>query len=266
MLLRMSRNYSDEVAREERRNRVLSYYVRGYRQTAIAELVGCDQKTVSNDLAVIRRQWAKANGERVTELQARELARIDEIERQAWAAWERSQQERSRSRTKRTDPGGGPAKLEASVEKETPVGDPRWLERVSWCVEARVRILGLAAHDQLDKLIKMRQLATADQVGELLDAVTEIVLAEVADPETRRRIGRGVGRLVERSRAEAGLAIEGGAYVVRDAGTPDGAGAAGAGAALEPPAPGADGGEAEPPGPGPEPGDGGGAAAGPAGG
>jgi hypothetical protein len=196
---------------EQRRSQVVELYLRGFTQAAIGGQLGVDQATVSLDLAAVRQRWAEGNGERLAEWRNRELARIDAIEAEHWAAWRRSQRPRRATRAGTPYPEGGgpdgqpaPSNQEASVEEGTRAGDPRFLAGVQWCVEARCKVLGLAEHNRIDRLIELRRLATPEQVGELFDAVTEVVLANVTDLEARRRIGQGIGRLIAERRAAAG--------------------------------------------------------------
>jgi hypothetical protein len=71
------------------------------------------------DLAILRKRWREESDRAIAELKARELARIGIVEREAWAAWERSK-----------------------LEGKTP-GNPRFLETLLRCFSARRELLGL---------------------------------------------------------------------------------------------------------------------------
>lgn len=157
---------NDEHAAMERRKKVAALYVQGKTQWDIARRLGCGQGTVSKDLAAIREEW-KARSVRDFESRlAEELARLDALEAEAWAGWARSRrdaetvhrqtdsvrQSPTNDKGKPTPPRGKPAPpaqnlvpIRETVRKTTKgqAGDPRFLERVAWCVETRLKLMGL---------------------------------------------------------------------------------------------------------------------------
>lgn len=66
---------------EARRRKVARLYARKLHQEEIAQLLGVSQPTVSRDVAAIETEWRKAAAAEVSELRARELAEIEEMER-----------------------------------------------------------------------------------------------------------------------------------------------------------------------------------------
>jgi hypothetical protein len=134
----------EKLALLRRRKDVAARYLRGEQQLEIAAAIGIDQSNVSRDLRWVHEQWLEesklANAERV----ARELARIDLVEREAWQAWQRSQQIAESTRTqKTTEPDGTGGKLMAEVTRRGSAGDSCYLETVLKCVERRSKLLGL---------------------------------------------------------------------------------------------------------------------------
>ena len=111
------------IQREKDLELAARLYLGGHTQREIAELVGVTQQQVSLDLAEIRFRWSAAAVGAMAERTATELAKLDNLERTAWEAWEASRGE------------GVP-------------GDPRYLATVERCILARVRILGLAAPER----------------------------------------------------------------------------------------------------------------------
>src|SRR4051812_36084473 len=87
----MSRSQNRRVAAELRRRQVIDLYLQGWSQPAIAEHLKVGQTTVSLDLRIIQKQWRESAIRDFDQLRARELAKIDFLEREAWAAWQRSQ-------------------------------------------------------------------------------------------------------------------------------------------------------------------------------
>jgi hypothetical protein len=135
---------AERLAILRRRRDVAVRYLHGETQYEIAAAIGLDQSGVCRDLHWVYDQWLEdsklARGERI----ARELAKIDEVERQAWAAWQRSQQIAEATRTqKTTEADGTGGKLMAEVTRRGSAGDSCYLETVLKCVERRSKLLGL---------------------------------------------------------------------------------------------------------------------------
>jgi hypothetical protein len=126
----------------DRRRNVMRRYLRGELQYEIARAYGLDPSTIHRDIAWVHRQWlaeAKvADGDRV----ARELGKIDEVERTAWAAWEQSRQVAETTRTRRVEQGSGNQTM-AELTRQGKAGDPRFLEVILKCSERRCKILGV---------------------------------------------------------------------------------------------------------------------------
>jgi len=111
---------------------------------------------IRDDAKAIIERWRDSHLWEIESMKLMELTRINRIEAQAWAAWERSQQNYAHAtKTAKTmiPRGGGkngaaakPAVV-AEVHSQrsgTRVGDPRFLELVKSCVEARIRLFALA--------------------------------------------------------------------------------------------------------------------------
>lgn len=99
------------------------------------------------DIAELKKRWREAAKEDVEARLAQELRRIDEIEREAKEAWERSRQQSVRTTQERVErPNGKTAKDDATrvqIVREEHVGDPRFLDIVMNCVTQRCRLLGI---------------------------------------------------------------------------------------------------------------------------
>jgi len=72
------------------RQAIASMYLRGKAQVDIAAELGLSQPTVSRDLKIIQGEWLDSAIRDFDAARAQELAKIDELERTYWAAWERS--------------------------------------------------------------------------------------------------------------------------------------------------------------------------------
>lgn len=103
-------------------------YLRGNTQTETAvklsEIFGIEvsQRTVSNDLAAMREEWKKRSTALITEHLSEELAKIDALERLYNRLYEKSK-----------------------GKKQTQYGNLQYLQRVEWCIDRRIQLLGLDA-------------------------------------------------------------------------------------------------------------------------
>jgi hypothetical protein len=123
-----------------RREHVADLYIQGHTQVAIAEKLGVKQPTISQDLTAIRKLWRESSIRNFDEAKELELQKLDRVEREAWAAWERSQKP-TQSATVEGD--GVPKRSRKTISQRN--GDPRYLDTVLKCVAARRAILGLDA-------------------------------------------------------------------------------------------------------------------------
>jgi len=132
-----------EFEREEQLYQIQAMYLRGERQMDIAAKLNLSQSQISRDISTIKIRWRKDTTINLDEAKQRELSRIDELERTYWQAWERSLDERTKTRTEKFS--GEDGKGKASIEKETLLGLPAYLTGIQWCISERCKILGLYA-------------------------------------------------------------------------------------------------------------------------
>lgn len=140
-----------------RQQQIAERYLRGAYQTEIARELGIDQSQVSRDLKAIRGLWLASAIRDFDAAKAEELARVDAVERAAWAAWERSQSDKEASFEEQvddpipyTDSEGKPqtttkTRKKTSLRREGQSGNPAFLHIILECVERRCKILGLDA-------------------------------------------------------------------------------------------------------------------------
>jgi hypothetical protein len=140
----------DKFRIAERRKTVASLYLRGKFQSEISKEVNVDRCTVSRDLQVIEEEWLKSGVMDLNAAKARELAKLDEIERQAWDAWEKSRKDSETMEVTGTAQGGKsiPDKVKKITHRRD--GDPKYLDIVLNCVRQRRDILGLDAPKKLE--------------------------------------------------------------------------------------------------------------------
>lgn len=119
-------------------------YLEGVPQPTIAQRLGITTSQVRVDLDSIRRAWRRAQRDNFDEARRREIAKVDHLESVYWDAWVRSQRDQEETVTERRD--GTTAVAIARVRRRTGItGDLAALAGVQWCIERRVRLLGLDA-------------------------------------------------------------------------------------------------------------------------
>jgi hypothetical protein len=121
--------------------------LQGRTQRDIAEVVGVSQGQVNHDLKLIQQRWRESSIMDMNEAKQRELERLDLLEREYWAAWEQSKNERTKARQESDGKSkdGKPNVVRATMEREQRDGNPAFLAGVMSCIERRCKLLGLDA-------------------------------------------------------------------------------------------------------------------------
>lgn len=168
-----------------RRQEVASMYLRGFRQTEIAEHFGVNQSVISRDLLRIRQEWIKSSVRDFDAMRAQELAKIDTLEQEYWNAWRRSQENAEVRTTKarslpppKTDAATSApsSELEVTDRSEGQSGDPRFLAGVQWCIERRCAILGLDEPKSIGVMVGNKTIEKATDTELTLFILSEIAL------------------------------------------------------------------------------------------
>jgi hypothetical protein len=144
-----------QIARDRRR--IADLYLQGWLQADIGDELSISQATVSRDLKALHAVWLKSALLDYDKGKARELARIDRLEREYWNAWGRScqdaetltQKTKGKVQQRKGERGELVAEQPAEATKTTKgqAGDPRFLAGVQWCIERRCKLLGLDRPD-----------------------------------------------------------------------------------------------------------------------
>ena len=123
------------------RTALSSMYLRGMRQVDMAKELKVSVSTIERDLSILRSQWEDASVYNFHSAKSEQLAKIDEIERAAWAAYESSRLERRK--VTHFDEQVNPRTV--TQRDDAGAGDAKWLDKISWCVDQRCRIMGFHA-------------------------------------------------------------------------------------------------------------------------
>lgn len=134
----MAKTPRRELALAHRREQVVDLYLQGWTQGAIAKQLGVAQATISSDLKAIRQLWQDSAVRDFDVCREIEIQKLNRIEREAWAAWERSQKP---AQSARFDEGGLGGRSQKTVRNQ--YGDPRFLEIALRCNASRRALLGL---------------------------------------------------------------------------------------------------------------------------
>jgi len=121
-------------------------YLQGITQAEIGQGLGLSQQQISYDLKALRKRWLNSSVVNIDEAKAKELARVDHLEREYWDAWEKSKNPHKTTASKKVDG----EQIEKTIQGETGTGDPRFLAGVQWCIDKRCRIFGLDAPARTD--------------------------------------------------------------------------------------------------------------------
>lgn len=132
----------------EHLNIIAGLYLRGNSIRQIVDEINKRSKrktsirTVHNDIQTLLAEYKEQRIVELEDAQRVELARINEVEKTAWEAWERSKQ-----RETQTDKSviGEKSRTESGTTKEETPGDPRFLQIIMNCIDKRCKILGLDA-------------------------------------------------------------------------------------------------------------------------
>ncbi|HVC98671.1 MAG TPA: hypothetical protein VND64_33710 [Pirellulales bacterium] len=142
-------NPTNELSRQRRAD-VTRLYVRGNSLPEIAANLGLSDSAVAHELAEIRKEWVASSLRDRVEAKARELAKLDHVESEAWKAWERSQKKFTRVKT--SEKKGKDKNCETITDEncetitETRSGEPKHMAAAQRAIELRMVILGLIGH------------------------------------------------------------------------------------------------------------------------
>jgi hypothetical protein len=123
--------------------KIQGLYFEGKTQAEIAVELQITQQQVSYDLKTLQTRWTQQANAKIDEAKAKELAKLDNLEREYWAAWLDSKKEFRGTTAERTRGKNFGTKVQ--IKKERRDGDPRYLDGVMSCIERRCKILGLDA-------------------------------------------------------------------------------------------------------------------------
>jgi hypothetical protein len=136
------------LQRERDLREVAALYLHGLAQHEIADRLNVSRQQISYDLKELQKRWQQSALADFHAKKATELAKVDELERTYWEAWDRSCQTREVTSQEKTLTGEGSAdeaRRKVGFRKEPRDGDPEFLRGVERCIELRCKITGVFA-------------------------------------------------------------------------------------------------------------------------
>lgn len=184
--------WSCESAAIDRRRAVVSdLYCAGKTMKEIAKEIGdVGVTTIWRDLAAIKKQWVESSLRDFDSRRMAELGKLDAIEEQAIAGWERSQRSEKTVTVKNNADG-----TEHTTKVVGQAGDSAFLGRVIDCIDKRCKILGLNAPEKVaetdadgnDLTIEQRR----ERIHALIDRLSGRIRVE-ATPASLGHAGNGL--------------------------------------------------------------------------
>lgn len=138
----------NKIQRQSDCEAVARLTLQGWTQSDIAQFLELDQSTISRDLKIIQKQWKESSVRDFDLDRQQELKRLAMLEREYWAAWERSQQARESNSlekfvTGKDDAGTTLGRVKQATRSQQQVGDAVFLNGIQRVIDARCKLLGL---------------------------------------------------------------------------------------------------------------------------
>lgn len=150
------------------REKIASLYLQNWTQQAISDEIGVTQQQISYDLKIIRKRWREAQIRSYNEHVELQLAKIDQAEREYWAAWAATKGEESIETTEKgMTPKGEIDKV--SVRRRKTHGTPAYMDGILKCIEQRSKLLQLEPNAAIGAVIRLGYEVTNPMTGEKME-------------------------------------------------------------------------------------------------
>lgn len=121
--------------------------VRGFSGREIAAQVEISESTAYDYMKRLESEWRNDAMASLDTIKGREIAKLDHIETEAWAEFEKSKTAKRRVLTRSDIIGDGDKNVKLPTEQrqttEERLGDTRYLDVVFKCIQLRIKLLGL---------------------------------------------------------------------------------------------------------------------------
>jgi vacuolar-type H+-ATPase subunit F/Vma7 len=157
-------NKRTKVQVVEDREFICRHYLRGVHHIKISEMLTAQlnreytlsRQQIEYDISVIVDTLKKSYEEKIGVYLFEQLRKIDELESEAWAAWEASKKSKQETvvMTKKAEQEGEKDRQEIIVKTTGQTGNVAYFEKVQWCIETRLRLLGFYRMNQYAKTLE----------------------------------------------------------------------------------------------------------------
>jgi hypothetical protein len=176
-----TKNKRTSVQIQEDRDYICKHYMRGVSHVKIAEQMVIDLKRdyilsrqqIEYDIKEIIKGLRESYEAQLSDYLFQQLRKIDELEFEAWTAWEASKKARKKTTiiTKKNqvkqEPGEDQPKdpQDVIIESADQTGDIRYFDKIQWCVETRLKLLGFFRMNQYAKTLDQGEDDEQHQTG-----------------------------------------------------------------------------------------------------
>lgn len=129
--------------KEEMRDRIAAMRLQGYTFREIATACGISVTVAYDNYKVVEDRWRKSAMASMNDIKARELAKLDLIEQEAWQGYSRSREDKVEINQQFMHEGDARLQTGTRAKRVGQVGDAKWLAIVLDCMDRRAKLLGL---------------------------------------------------------------------------------------------------------------------------
>lgn len=155
-----------KFARERDLKEEASLYLDGWTMVEIGEKLGLSGPQVWYDIKAVIRRWQNETTMNIDKHKARELMKLNRLERKYLEGWEQSKLESQRTFAENRQTADG-AFTKTAIAKQTTAGDPRFLDGAKDCVRLRAQILSLIVKKIAPTTPDGKRSWTPDQVKQI---------------------------------------------------------------------------------------------------
>lgn len=129
------------------REKIAGLLLKSWTVPMIARELKLSEATINREKRILVEEWKKAAADDIDAVKAKELQKLDDLEREARKEWERSKEAYTKKVVEDLIGRGGESgrAKKAKIETIEQLGDPRYLAIIQGCMDRRAKILGTDA-------------------------------------------------------------------------------------------------------------------------
>ena len=132
------------LQRERNRARITELRFQNVSFREIAEELGVSVGYIYSEYKEVEKSWRAIARTSMDDLKARELAKLDAIEAEAWKAWQRSCDAATKQREEyEYQSDGNRRRKKGTLFRDDSIGNPKFLDVIAKCIDRRCKLLGL---------------------------------------------------------------------------------------------------------------------------